>query len=99
MKYLRWVLSECLRVMPVVPANGRIAVRDTTFPLRGGPDGKALVFLPKGSIVTYFPFTFHRRKDFHGEDADEFRLQRWEKLRSIWGYLPFYGGPRICVGQ
>lgn len=99
MKYLRWVLNECLRVMPVVPANARVAVRDTVIPLGGGLDGKAPVFLPKGSIVVYHPWTFHRRRDFFGEDADEFKPERWEKLRPGWEYLPFNGGPRICLGQ
>ncbi len=42
----------------------------------------------------------HRRKDIFGPDADEFKPERWESdLRPGWGYLPFNGGPRICVGQ
>ena len=41
----------------------------------------------------------HRRKDLYGEDADEFKPERWEKLRPSWEYLPFSGGPRICIGQ
>jgi cytochrome P450 len=44
----------------------------------------------------------HRRKDIYGPDALEFRPERWapeEGLRPGWGYLPFNGGPRICVGQ
>jgi cytochrome P450 len=41
----------------------------------------------------------HRRKDFYGEDADEFKPERWEHLRPGWEYLPFNGGPRICLGQ
>lgn len=43
----------------------------------------------------------HRRKDFYGLDADEFRPERWEdgKLHSPWQYLPFNGGPRVCIGQ
>jgi len=44
----------------------------------------------------------HRRKDIYGPDAEEFRPERWgpkEALRPGWGYLPFNGGPRICVGQ
>lgn len=41
----------------------------------------------------------HRRKDFFGADAEEFRPERWIDLRPGWEYLPFNGGPRICVGQ
>ncbi|PHH81791.1 hypothetical protein CDD82_7833 [Ophiocordyceps australis] len=41
----------------------------------------------------------HRRKDIYGDDADEFRPDRWETLRVSWEYLPFSGGPRICIGQ
>lgn len=43
----------------------------------------------------------HRRVDFYGPDAEEFRPERWEdgKLQPRWGYLPFNGGPRICIGQ
>lgn len=41
----------------------------------------------------------HRRKDFYGEDSDEFKPERWETLRPGWEYLPFNGGPRICIGR
>jgi cytochrome P450 len=41
----------------------------------------------------------HRRKDLFGPDAREFRPERWDKLRPGWEYIPFSGGPRICLGQ
>lgn len=44
----------------------------------------------------------HRRKDLYGSDADQFRPERWEndEIKNVgWGYLPFNGGPRICLGQ
>lgn len=43
----------------------------------------------------------HRRTDFYGPDAEEFRPERWENetVHPRWGYLPFNGGPRICIGQ
>jgi len=42
----------------------------------------------------------HRRKDIFGEDAEEFRPERWgENLRPGWAYLPFNGGPRACLGR
>lgn len=99
MRYLRWVMNECLRLMPVVPGNARVAVRDTVLPLGGGKDGKDPTFVPKDTIVLYHTFSFHRRKDLYGEDALEFKPERWEKIRPGWEYLPFSGGPRICLGQ
>ena len=49
----------------------------------------------------------HRRKDLFGEDASEFRPNRWEEdlplyhdeVNAKWGYLPFNGGPRVCLGR
>lgn len=41
----------------------------------------------------------HHRKDLWGEDADEYKPERWESRRPGWDYLPFNGGPRICIGQ
>lgn len=81
MRYLNWVLKEALRLNPPVAANMREAVRDTVLPRGGGPDGKAPVFVRKGTNVRYLPWVMHRRKDIFGEDADEFRPERWEGLR------------------
>lgn len=80
-RYLRWVSNEYLRLMPVIPANGRTAVRDATLPRGGGLEGKAHVFRPESLIATYFSFTFHRRKDLYSEDAYEFRPERGARLR------------------
>jgi cytochrome P450 len=41
----------------------------------------------------------HRRKDLWGEDADEFNPARWEGRKTGWEFLPFNGGPRVCLGQ
>lgn len=41
----------------------------------------------------------HRRPDLWGPDAREFKPERWENKRPGWEYLPFNGGPRICIGQ
>jgi cytochrome P450 len=42
-----------------------------------------------------------RRTDIYGEDAGVFDPERWLKggLRPGWGYIPFSGGPRVCIGQ
>lgn len=69
------------------------------LPLGGGLDGKAPLFVPAGQRILYSISSLHRRKDLFGEDADEFRPERWESLRPGWSYIPFSGGPRICIGQ
>jgi len=98
-KYLQWVLNETLRLYPVVPGNGRRALKDTTIPTGGGPDGTAPVYIRKGEQVDYSVYVMHRRKDLWGADADAFKPDRWDGRKTGWEYLPFNGGPRICIGQ
>lgn len=97
--HLQHLLSEVLRLHPVVPENSLRAVRDTTLPRGGGPDGLSPIYIRKGEEVVYNVHIMHRRKDLWGEDANEFRPERWTSLKHGWEYLPFNGGPRICLGQ
>jgi len=47
----------------------------------------------------------HRSKSVYGANAEEFYPERWAAdapggpLRPAWKFIPFNGGPRICVGQ
>jgi cytochrome P450 len=97
--------KTALRLFPPVPTNARFAYADTCLPRGGGPSGLSPVFVPKGSIIMYSVFSMHRRTDIFGADALEFKPERWAPdapsgpLRPGWGFLPFNGGPRICVGQ
>lgn len=47
MKYLQHVLNETLRLYPAVPFNVRLALKDTTLPRGGGPDGNDPVAILK----------------------------------------------------
>ena len=103
--YLRAIINESLRLYPIVPENSREAARDTTIPLGGGPDGKSPVFVPKGYQVAWGLYGMQRRTDLYGADAAEFKPERWldgedgKGLRVGWEFVPFNGGPRICIGQ
>lgn len=98
--YMNHVVNEILRLCPIVPLNSRTAIRDTILPRGGGPNGDEPVLVLKGEPVTYAVYSMHHCKEYWGEDASEFIPERWEKSTShMWDFLPFNGGPRICLGQ
>ncbi|KAJ8114336.1 hypothetical protein OPT61_g3762 [Boeremia exigua] len=98
--YLQWCLNETLRLYPPLPWNSRRSTRDTSLPRGGGDDGCSPVFVPKGTEVVYIVWLMQRQPEIWGEDSELFRPERWENHRhGGFEYLPFNGGPRICLGQ
>ena len=87
----RRVLDESLRLYPPVPRFDRQAV---------GPDRLGDHDVGAGDIVSIWPWLVHRHKALW-DDPDTFRVDRFaagKGERHRFQYLPFGGGPRVCVG-
>lgn len=58
--------------------------------------------VPAGSTVAFSRHSLHRRADFWRRptefNPERFRPGAEENPRSAYAYVPFGGGPRVCVG-
>jgi cytochrome P450 len=97
--YLQNVLKETLRMYPPIPMNAREALRDTVMPVGGGVNGDEPCVISKGTVVKYSPYVMQRREDIWGADAKQWNPDRWVNKKVGWEYIPFNGGPRICIGR
>jgi cytochrome P450 len=96
--YLEAAIKETQRLFPVAPISGRTATRDVTM-----SNG---VFLAKGTSVHMPHYSMGRMKAVWGEDAEEFRPERWidpdtgrVAAVSPFKFSAFYGGPHTCLGM
>ncbi|MCJ1369180.1 hypothetical protein MMC20_000389 [Loxospora ochrophaea] len=96
---LQNVVNEGLRISSPVLAVRRVSVRDCTLPRGGGPKGDQPVFLPAGLDVVIAIHSMQRRPDLWGDDAEEFRPDRWEGRKVGYEFTPFGAGPRSCIGR
>lgn len=103
--YLQHCISETLRLYPAVPFNVRLALKDTTLPRGGGADRLSPVGVKKDTVVIYAPMYLQRDPEQYpavspsSPPVTDFSPERWETWTPRpWQYVPFNGGPRICIG-
>lgn len=93
LKYTEAVVYESLRLHPPAWSIGRESTRD--FELGGRT-------IPAGSNLWISPYALHRDPR-HFSDPLRFRPERWldglARRLPRGTYLPFGGGPRVCIGN
>lgn len=93
--YTEWVIKESMRLYPPAPLFARQAVEPVQI-------GRWHV--PKGTICLIAPHIMHRDPRWFDQpdtfDPERFSPER-EQQRPLprYAYLPFGGGPRVCIGS
>ncbi|KAF8595821.1 cytochrome P450, partial [Ceratobasidium sp. AG-I] len=109
--YLGAVLKETLRVFAPVPNVGREAAFDTVIPVgEAYKDRKGVlqteIQIQKGDTILVPILPMNRATEVWGEDATEFKPERWENLPpavkempGVWGrQKTFIEGIHACIG-
>jgi cytochrome P450 len=90
--YTRMVIEESMRLYPPAPFMSREPIEDDVI---CGHD------VPKGAHVAINPWIVHRHRRLW-DDPLRFDPERFSPERSAdrprFAYLPFGGGPRVCIG-
>ncbi|KAJ7447517.1 cytochrome P450 [Mycena galericulata] len=110
--YLENVVRETMRVHSPVVFTQRMAMEDDILPLSHpyiDKEGKAHDSLPiaKGQMIHIPILAVNTDKETWGEDALEFRPERWEHIPEgvnavpgVWANLiTFFAGPHNCLGS
>lgn len=90
---LRQILDEAMRLYPPAPRLDREAQSDDV--LAGAP-------IKAGDLISIWPWVIHRHRKLWSEpdrfDHTRFAPEAKARLHRF-QYIPFGGGPRVCVGM
>jgi cytochrome P450 len=93
LEYLTQVIEESMRLYPPAWITDRVAVDDDQY---NGID------IPKGIAVVTYIYGAHHSPDYWPE-PEKFIPERFskenKKKQAPFSYLPFGGGPRLCIGN
>jgi cytochrome P450 len=92
--YTRMVIDEAMRLYPPAPGiSGRVALEEDVI---------CGVKIPKGAMVLIAPWIVQRHRKLW-DNPDRFEPERFSPERSAgrhrFAFIPFSGGPRICIGM
>ena len=91
--YTGQVFLEALRIYPPAWLITRKAMRTDQV---GGID------IPAESLIIISPFTMHRNQQYW-QDVDSFSPERFNPEQDVdrhkFAYIPFGGGPALCIGK
>lgn len=93
MPFLAAVRNEVMRLYPAVPYIPRQAAADDVI------EGFRI---PAGALIFVGAWHIQRDPALWGEDADQFRPERWLDAAPMphrAAFLPFSMGGRVCIGQ
>lgn len=92
-EYLNWVVHESIRLVPPINSFNRMLAHDMHT-----SDGQ---LVPKGSNVSAIIHSIHRDPKRWGDDAEDFRPERWANAKNFHQcqFLGFGLGKRICPGR
>ena len=89
----RMVIEEAMRLYPPAPLMARDSI---------GPDTVGGISIEAGAFVLVPIWVIHRHRGLWADpdhfDPERFAVGARDKIHRF-GYLPFGGGPRICIGM